>query len=134
MEYLHNFGEMAVIRDIKTIKKKLDNRGKVVMFLGYAKKHSGNVFRFLNITTKKVVLRRNNRFRHQRFFIFLASFLDLYSTLLNDPALMIQLPKIILTVTLPVLGRSGRHLFMKKLGILLEFYSNLRPYIFSTYF
>ena len=55
-KHLRSFGEMAIIRDIKSIKKKLDNRGKLVMFIGYAKSHSGNVYRFLNLATSKVVL------------------------------------------------------------------------------
>ena len=55
-KHLRSFGEMAVIRDIKTIKKKLDNRGKIVMFIGYASRHSGHVYRFLNLITNKVVI------------------------------------------------------------------------------
>ena len=57
VQNLHSFGNMAVIRDIKkNIKAKLDNRGKLVMFVGYAKSHSGNVLRFLNINSSKIIL------------------------------------------------------------------------------
>ena len=54
MKYLRTFGEMAVvaIREGKTMRSKLDNRGKTCMFVGYAEDHAGDVYRFLNIHTK----------------------------------------------------------------------------------
>jgi hypothetical protein len=37
----------------------LKDKGTVVMFLGYAKDHSGDVYRFLKMGTKRVVLSRD---------------------------------------------------------------------------
>ena len=55
MKHLRSFGEMAVvaIHEGKRMRSKLDNRGKTCMFVGYADDHSGDVYRFLNINTKK---------------------------------------------------------------------------------
>jgi hypothetical protein len=57
---LRVFGEMGVIKnhDVK-FQSKLKDKGTVVMFLGYAKDHSGDVYRFLKMGTKRVVLSRD---------------------------------------------------------------------------
>ena len=63
MKYMRTFGEMAVvaIHDFKKMKSKLDNRGKTCMFVGYAKDHAGDVYRFLNIHTKRIIMSRDVR-------------------------------------------------------------------------
>ena len=60
-KYLRSFGEMAVIAisDEKKIRSKLDTRGRTGIFVGYADDHIGNVYRFLNIQTKKIILNRD---------------------------------------------------------------------------
>ena len=60
-KYLRSFGEMAVIaiRDGKKMRSKLDTRGRTGIFVGYADDHAGNVYRFINIQTKKFVLSRD---------------------------------------------------------------------------
>ena len=60
---LRTFGEMAVvaIHEGKKLRHKLDNRGKTCMFLGYADDHTKDVYRFLNIHTKRVILSRDVR-------------------------------------------------------------------------
>ena len=57
-KYLRSFGEMAVIAisDGKKMRSKLDTRGRTGIFVGYADDHAGNVFRFINIQTKKIIL------------------------------------------------------------------------------
>ena len=63
MKHLRSFGEMAVvaIHEGKKVRSKLDNRGKTCMFVGYADDHSGDVYRFLNINTKRIIMSRDAR-------------------------------------------------------------------------
>ena len=58
MKFLRSFGEMAVIAisDGKKMRSKLDTRGRTGIFVGYANNHAGNVYRFINIQTKKIIL------------------------------------------------------------------------------
>ena len=60
-KYLRSLGEMAVIAicDGKKMRSKLDIRGKTGIFVGYADDHAGNVYRFINIQTKKIILSRD---------------------------------------------------------------------------
>ena len=57
---LRTFGEIAIVKDngLK-IKGKLKDRGMKSMFVGYADNHSGNIYRFVNLKTKKIVLSCN---------------------------------------------------------------------------
>ena len=61
MKHLRTFGEMAVvaIHEGKKMRTKLDTTGKTSMFVGYADDHTGDVYRFINIQTKKVILSRD---------------------------------------------------------------------------
>ena len=61
MKYLRTFGEMAVIAisDGKKIRSKLDTRGRTGIFVGSADDHAGNVYRFINVHTKKIILSRD---------------------------------------------------------------------------
>ena len=65
MKHLRSFGEMAVVaihEEKKMIMRlKLDNRGKTCMFVGYADGHYGDVYRFLNINTKRIIMSRDTR-------------------------------------------------------------------------
>ena len=60
---LRTFGEMGVvaIHEGKKMRSKLDNRGKTCMFVGYADDHTEDVYRFLNIHTKRIILSRDVR-------------------------------------------------------------------------
>ena len=60
---LRTFGEMAVvaIHEGKKMRSKLDDRGKTCMFVGYAEDHTKDVYRFLNIHTKRIILSRDVR-------------------------------------------------------------------------
>ena len=59
--YKKSFGEMAVIviSDGKKMRSKLDTRGRTGIFVGYADDHVENVYRFINIQTKKIILSRD---------------------------------------------------------------------------
>ena len=63
MKYLRPFGEMAVaaIHEGKKMRSQLDIRGKTCMFVGYAEDHAGDVYRFLNIHTKRIIMSRDVR-------------------------------------------------------------------------
>ena len=60
-QYLRSFREMAVIAisDGKKMRSKLDTRGRTGIFVGYADDHAGNVYRFINIQMKKIILSRD---------------------------------------------------------------------------
>ena len=63
MKYMSTFGEMAVIaiHEGKKMRSNLDDRGKTCMFVGYADDHSRDVYRFLNIHTKRIIISRDVR-------------------------------------------------------------------------
>ena len=54
---------MAVIaiHEGKKMRSKLDDRGITCMFAGYADDHTKNVYRFLNIRTRRIILSRDVR-------------------------------------------------------------------------
>ena len=60
-KHLRFFGEKGVVTKNPgpTIKSKLDDRGIECMFLGYAKGHAGDVYRMLNLKTRKVIISRD---------------------------------------------------------------------------
>ena len=60
---LRTFGEMAVIaiHEGKKMRSKLDDRGKTCMFVEYADDHTKDVYRFLNIHTRRTILSRDVR-------------------------------------------------------------------------
>ena len=61
MKILRSFGEMAVIAisDGKKLRSKLDTRGRTGIFVSYADDHAGNVYRFINIQMKQIILSRD---------------------------------------------------------------------------
>ena len=61
MKFLRSFGEMAVIAitDGKKMRSKLDTRGRAGIFVGYADDHAGNVYRFINVEMKQIILSRD---------------------------------------------------------------------------
>ena len=63
MKYIRTFGEMAVvaIHEGKKMRSKLDNRGKTCMFVRYAEDHAVDIYRFLNIHTKRIIMGRDVR-------------------------------------------------------------------------
>ena len=61
MKLLRTFGEMAVIaiHEGKKMRSKLDTRGKTSVFVGYTDDHARDVYRFISVQTKKVILSRD---------------------------------------------------------------------------
>ena len=78
VKYLRTFGEIAVIAisDGKKMISKLDTRGRTGILVGYADDHAGNVYRFINVHTKKIILSRDVQ--------WLNSFWKQYKTRNND--------------------------------------------------
>ena len=60
MKFLRSFREMVVIAisDGKKMRSKLDTIGRTGIFVGYAGDHPGNMYRFMNIQTKQIILSR----------------------------------------------------------------------------
>ena len=63
MRCLRTLGEMAVvaIHEGKKMRSKLDERGKTCMLVGCADDHSCDVYRFLNIHTRRITMSRDVR-------------------------------------------------------------------------
>ena len=63
MRCMRTFGETAVItiHEGKKMRSKLDDRGKTCMFVGYADDHFKDVYRFLNVHTKRIIISRDVR-------------------------------------------------------------------------
>ena len=61
MNHLRSFGEMAVvaIHEGKKMRSKLDSRGKTSTFVGYADDHAGDVYEYINVQTKRIILSRD---------------------------------------------------------------------------
>ena len=69
-KYLKTFGEIVIValKAGNQIKAKLDNRGTVCMFVGYAKNHAGNVCRMLNTKTNAVIVTRDVTWTNKMFY------------------------------------------------------------------
>ena len=65
--YLRQFGEMGVVAVRKKIQGKMESKGTVCMFVGYAEDHSGDTYRMLNIATKKIILSRDVRWLNKMY-------------------------------------------------------------------
>ena len=61
MKFLRSFGEMAVIAigDGNKMRSKLDTRGRTGIFVSYADDHAGNMYIFINIQMKQIILSRD---------------------------------------------------------------------------
>ena len=61
VKYLRTWGEMGIVANHqnKKIRAKLADRGRPMMFVGYAEDHAGDVYRMWNPATKKIVLSRD---------------------------------------------------------------------------
>jgi len=57
-KHLQVFGKMAIVKVLNPTNK-LTDKGMKAIFVGYAEKHAGNVYRFINPSTNKIVLSRD---------------------------------------------------------------------------
>jgi hypothetical protein len=58
---LRTFGEIRIVSDKKTkkIRGKLDDRGLLCLWVGYTTNHAEDVYKFMNLKTKTVIMSRN---------------------------------------------------------------------------
>jgi hypothetical protein len=56
---LRSFGEIGVVTTKNDIQGKLTHRGALCMFMGYSSNHAHDVYRMLNIETKKIINSRD---------------------------------------------------------------------------
>jgi len=51
---LHVFGEIAIVHDAQKLRSKLANHREPCMFVSYANDHAGNMFKLLNLNTRRI--------------------------------------------------------------------------------
>jgi len=56
-QHLQVFGKLAIVK-VLNLTNKLSDKGMKAIFVGYAEKHAGNVYRFINPSTNRIVLSR----------------------------------------------------------------------------
>jgi len=54
-KHLQVFGKLAIVKVLNPTNK-LSDKGMKTIFVGYADKHAGNVYRFINPSTNKIIL------------------------------------------------------------------------------
>jgi CRISPR/Cas system CMR-associated protein Cmr5 small subunit len=66
---LRIFGEIGIVHDSATSKMrgKLADRGHVCIFIGYHEHHASNVYQFLKLSTKSIILSRNVIWLHKSY-------------------------------------------------------------------
>ena len=60
-KYLRKFGEIGVtaISSNEVARTKLDQRGRISMFVGYSLNHPRDTYRFINLSTKRIIHSRD---------------------------------------------------------------------------
>ena len=64
--YLQVFGQLGVVKVLQ-LTNKLSDKGLKAIFVGYADKHTGNVYRFVNPSTNRIVLSRDVKWLSKRY-------------------------------------------------------------------
>ena len=62
------FGSMAIVKKTSKIQNKLENTGKPCIFVNYASNHASDVYRFLNLETKAIVMSRDVRWLNKTYY------------------------------------------------------------------
>jgi Zinc knuckle len=67
LDTMRTFGELAIVEDNKNrkIRAKLKNRGLICMYMGRARYHTSDVYRFLNLSTHKILMSRDVTWLHK---------------------------------------------------------------------
>ena len=64
--YLRTFGEIGVVKSAAAIQRKLENKGRPCVFVGYpTQNHAGNVYRFFTINKHSIIHSRNVQWMNQ---------------------------------------------------------------------
>ena len=68
VKHLHEFGEVGVVAYAdRKMRPKFANRGRVCMFMGYATNHAADVYRMLDLDTKKITISRDIRWLNKNY-------------------------------------------------------------------
>ena len=61
LKNIRQFAEVAIVEEWSTrgMRSKLDNRGKAALYIGRTKQHAQDVYRFLNLTSKRIICSRD---------------------------------------------------------------------------
>ena len=65
-KYLQVFGQLGIVKVLQPTNK-LSNKGLKAIFVGYANKHAGNVYRFVNPNTNRIILSRDVKWLSKRY-------------------------------------------------------------------
>jgi len=65
-KHLQVFGKLAIVKALNATNK-LSDRGMKAIFVGYADKHAGNVYRFINPNTNKIILSRDVKWLERKY-------------------------------------------------------------------
>ena len=60
------FGQLGILKVLQPTNK-LSNKGLKAIFVGYANKHAGNVYRFVNPNTNRIILSRDVKWLSKRY-------------------------------------------------------------------
>jgi hypothetical protein len=79
---IRQFGEVAIVDEwqARGHHAKLDNRGKPALYLGHAKDHAQDVYRFLNLATNRVIMSRDVTWLNKTY----ATYKDIDGVVITD--------------------------------------------------
>ena len=68
VKHLRQFGEIGIVAYIdRKMKPKFANKGRACMFVGYATNHAGDVYRMLDLNTKKITMSRDIKWLNKTY-------------------------------------------------------------------
>ena len=116
-KYLRPFGELSVIASNNKLKSKMSDRGFLGLYLGREPYHTNDTYRFLNLSSHRVLLSRNVKFMNQMYGDYIPPFPDhhnnRYSVLYidddddDDEEPTTYLPSTPVPATIPTLPHVG---------------------------
>jgi len=59
VEFLHQFGEMGMVKTARKIQNKLENKGTTLIYCGRVANHGADVHQFFNERTKQIIMSRD---------------------------------------------------------------------------
>ena len=65
-KYRQVFGKLAIVKVLNTTNK-LSDKGMKAIFVGYTDKHAGNVYRFINPNTNRIILSRDVKWLERKY-------------------------------------------------------------------
>jgi len=65
-KHLQVFGKLGIVKVLQ-LTNKLSDKGMKAIFVGYADKHAGNVYRFINPSTNRIILSRDMKWLERKY-------------------------------------------------------------------